>query len=274
MAEPTDGTSPQFALEADALSYRAGGRHPLVEGVGFSVRKGDIVAIAGPNGAGKSTLLRMLAGLLAPSAGTVRLFDRPIDRYTAADRARRIAVVGQRDEPDPRLSVADYTALGRIPHGVAAARDMHQRVIADSLASVGLTGKEDARLGLLSGGELQRAAIARALAQEPDLLFLDEPTNHLDPAAKGALLSVVAARRITTVCVLHDLALIPKIAGHTLLMSDARAVAFGPTHEVLTPDRVRKVFGVEFLHLPHPNEDRRVSVLDIPVSTDFQPTSY
>ena len=271
MAESIDVTSQPTALDAEGLIYQAGPRHLLVDGVSLSVGSGDVVAIAGPNGAGKSTLLRILAGLLAPSAGTVRLFGRAIDTYAAAERSRRVAIVGQRDEPDPRLTVSEYVALGRIPHNTTATNDVHRRVIAEAIESVGLTGKESARLGLLSGGELQRAAIARALCQQPDILFLDEPTNHLDPAAKGALLSVVAAHQITTVCVLHDLALIPKIASHTLLMHEAHVVAYGATGEVLTPKRVLEVFGVEFLHLPHPDEDRFLSVLDIPVSHSIHP---
>ena len=183
MAEPSDGTSPQFAQETDGLSYRAGDRHPLVEGIRFSVRKGDIVAIAGPNGAGKSTLLRMLAGLLAPSAGTVRLFGRAIDRYSAADRARRIAVVGQRDEPDPRLSVADYAALGRIPHGVTATKDMHQQAIAESLASVGLTGKEEARLGLCcpAANFSARQSPGRLPRNRMSFFWTNPPTTSIRP---------------------------------------------------------------------------------------------
>lgn len=252
-------------LQAEGLAYHGEAGRALVRNASVTVRPGDIVAIAGPNGAGKSTLLRMLAGLLTPTRGALCLSGKPLDSYAPLERARRIAYVGQLDEPDRRLTVYDYVALGRIPHKTSVSRAAHRQVVEDAIADLQLAGKEASRLGQISGGELQRASVARALCQEPDILFLDEPTNHLDPKAKGTLLSLVAARGITCLCVLHELALIPKLASHTLLMNGGYVVAAGVTEEVLTTSAVRQVFGVDFLHLAHPTENRLVSVLDIPV---------
>ena len=253
-------------LQAEELAFHGDSQRVLVRNANVTVRAGDIVAIAGPNGAGKSTLLRMLAGLLTPTSGSLCLFGKPFDAYAPLERARRIAYVGQLDEPDRRLTVYDYVALGRIPHKTSVSRTAHRSVIRDAIADLQLAGKETSPLGRISGGELQRASVARALCQEPDILFLDEPTNHLDPKAKGTLLSLVAARGITCLCVLHELALIPKLASHTLLMNDGQLVAAGATGDVLTTEAVRQVFGVDFLHLAHPTENRVVSVLDIPVN--------
>ncbi len=261
----------QPSLQAAGLSYRVADGKALVADVSFSLSGGAMVAIAGPNGAGKTTLLRMLAGLLPPSEGEVYLFGRPLADYSPRARALRIAYVGQRDTPDHRLSLAQYVALGRIPHGGGASRGQDRRIVAEALDAVGLGDKTAARLGQLSGGELQRAGIARALSQEPEILFLDEPTNHLDPKAKGVLLSLLLARGITCVCVLHDLALIPKLASHTLLMNEGRLVGAGRTEEVLTAQSVHQVFGVDFLHLTHPTEDRSLPVLDIPVAAPRPP---
>ncbi|WP_299392486.1 ABC transporter ATP-binding protein [Pelagibius sp.] len=262
-----DSPGNPVVLQAEGLTYRAGTGNALVADASATVRAGDMVAIAGPNGAGKSTLLRMLAGLLAPTKGSLHLCGRPFNAYAPLERARRIAYVGQLDEPDRRLTVYDYVALGRIPHRARASRTEDRRIVEEAIADLRLTGKELSPLGQISGGELQRASVARALCQQPDVLFLDEPTNHLDPKAKGTLLSLLCARGITSLCVLHELALIPKLASHTLLMNRGQVVAAGRTADVLTAQAVHQVFGVDFLHLAHPTEDRVVSVLDIPVGS-------
>lgn len=258
-------------LAAKDLDFRAHSRRMLVKGASLSVGPGDIVAIVGPNGAGKSTFLRMLAGLLAPTAGSITLNGKPLGDYSAAERARSLAYVDQLDRPDRRLTVAEYAVLGRIPHALTSTRKAHERAIADALDAVGLTDRARSRIGHLSGGELQRAILARALCQEPRLLFLDEPTNHLDPKAKGTLLSLLLERRLTTVCVLHDLALVPKLATHAVLMNEGHVVAFGKTETVLTQENVRRVFGIDVLHLAHPTENRFLTVLDIPVSQPHVP---
>ncbi len=258
-------------LAADDLVFSTKSRRMLVQGASLSVNAGDIVAIVGPNGAGKSTFLRMLAGLLAPTAGSIMLDGRPLSDYSAAERARSIAYVDQLDRPDRRLTVAEYVSLGRIPHALSSTRKAGERSIADALNAVGLTDQAGSRIGHLSGGELQRAVLARALCQEPKILFLDEPTNHLDPKAKGTLLSLLLERRVTTICVLHDLALVPKLATHAVLMNEGHVVAFGETEAVLTQDNVRRVFGIDVLHLAHPTENRFLTVLDIPVSQPQSP---
>lgn len=261
----TDASGNPVVLEASGLTYQTGAGRPLVLNADVTVRCGDMVAIAGPNGAGKSTLLRMLSGLLAPTKGALSLCGQPFNDHTPLERARRIAYVGQLDEPDRRLTVYDYIALGRIPHRARTSRTEDQRAVEEAIAALRLNGKELSPLGQISGGELQRASVARALCQQPDILFLDEPTNHLDPKAKGTLLSLLFARGITSLCVLHELALIPKLASHTLLMNRGQVVAAGRTADVLTAQAVHQVFGVDFLHLAHPTEDRVVPVLDIPV---------
>lgn len=253
------------ALAADRISFSVGNGPPLVDDASLTVDAGAILALAGPNGAGKSTLLRLLAGLETATSGTVRVFGRPLTNLSDAERARRFAFVSQLDEPDRRLTVSDYVALGRIPHVGQTSNAENQAAVDDAIASVALDDKTERPLGRLSGGELQRASIARALCQQPEILFLDEPTNHLDPKAKGELLSLVAGRGITCVCVLHELALIPGLASHAVLMQRGRIAAAGPTDKVLTGEAVRAVFGVDFLHVAHPTEQRMLPVLDIPL---------
>ena len=272
VADTTRLLLPPAMLTARSVSYRLGTGRYLVRDISLTVPTGSILALAGPNGAGKSTLLRLLAGIERRGSSDVHLKGEPLSSLTDRERARRLAFVGQIDIPDRRLRVHDYVALGRIPHDRGVSRPDHARAIEEAISVLGLEASVDKPLGNLSGGELQRAGIARALCQQPEILFLDEPTNHLDPRAKGELLSLVKARDITCVCVLHELALIPGLASHTALIDGGRLVAAGPTADVLTPERVHAVFGVDFLHLSHPTDARTLPVLDIRIS-DITPRS-
>lgn len=265
-------------LRLENASFAAGNGTVLVDGVGFEVARGQITAVAGPNGAGKTMLIRMIVGLATPGAGTITLGGRSLPAMSFAERARHVAHVGQSDEPDGRLSVRDYVALGALPlarehRGDApmpggdapmpgGPGDDAEAII----ARVGLGTFAHVRLDRLSGGERQKAKIARAMCQRPDLLVLDEPTNHLDPRARGELLSLVAGMGITVVVALHDLTLIETFADKVAVMEGGRLRAFGPPVEVLSAARVRAIFGVALHRFPHPGERRLVPALDIEIA--------
>ncbi len=248
-------------LVAEKLRYKAANGSALVEDISFGVDEGAILAIAGPNGAGKTTLLRLLSGSEAPTDGDVLICGRNLKQLTATERARMIAVVSQQEQPDGRLFLRDYLALGQIPIQADRSSQEHADDIKRILRLTGLTELADIRMAVLSGGERQRAHIARALAQNPSLLFLDEPTNHLDPDAKGRMLSLVADLGITVVMIVHDLVMIPEFATHVALINAAELAGFGPVNEVLTPANVQDIFGVTYLHLAH--QGRLIPVLDI-----------
>ena len=250
-------------LEARDLHATANGR-TLVEDVNLSLAAGERLAIIGPNGAGKTTLLRMLCGALSPSRGEVRLAGRRLDRITAAERALSVAVVGQTDQPDPRLALIDYVELGRVPHAGLRRRHDDRDIVVEALRRTGLLPLLARSIGSLSGGERQRAQLARAIAQEPRILFLDEPTNHLDPRARAELLELVAELNMTVVAVLHDLALVAPFATSVAVMSNARLHALASPREALAQPLVREVFGLDVLHLRHPTEDRELIVFELP----------
>ncbi|RWD06161.1 MAG: ABC transporter ATP-binding protein [Mesorhizobium sp.] len=247
-------------LEARDLCVTANGRD-LVQAVSFSVAAGDRLAIIGPNGAGKTTLLRMLSGMLRPSSGEVKLGGRRLDRISAAERALHIAVVGQTDQPDPRLAVIDYVELGRVPHAGLRRRSEEREIVVDALRRTGLLPLFGRIIGSLSGGEPQ---LARAIAQQPKILFLDEPTNHLDPRARGELLDLVAGFEMTVIAVLHDLALVAPFATRVAVMNHARLQALAAPREALTQKLIREIFGIDVLRLRHPTEDRELTVFDVP----------
>ncbi|UVK37539.1 ABC transporter ATP-binding protein [Mesorhizobium sp. AR10] len=253
-------------LEARELTVTANGQH-LVHAVSLSVAAGDRLAIIGPNGAGKTTLLRMLSGALQPSTGEVRFLGRRLDRISTAERALHIAVVGQTDQPDPRLAVIDYVELGRVPHAGLRRRHEDRDIVVDALRRTGLLPLLGRTVGSLSGGERQRAQLARAIAQQPRILFLDEPTNHLDPRARSELLELVAGFGMTVIAVLHDLSLVAPFATRVAVMSRARLHALAAPNEALTQQLIREIFGVDVLRLRHPTEDRELTIFDIPNRT-------
>lgn len=248
-------------LVAERLRYDAAHGAALVHDVSFSVNEGSILAIAGPNGAGKTTLLRLLSGSEAPTCGDVLIGGRNLKQLSATERARMMAVVSQQEQPDGRLFLRDYVALGQIPIQADRSSQAHVEDMKRILHLTSLTDLAETRMAVLSGGERQRAHIARALAQNPSLLFLDEPTNHLDPDAKGRMLSLVAELGITVVMIVHDLVMIPEFASHVALINATRLAGFGSVNEVLTPDRVQEIFGVTYLHLAH--QGRLIPALDI-----------
>lgn len=168
-------------------------------------------AIVGPNGAGKSTLLRVLAGLLPPRTGEVRMDGCRLADLNARERGRRIAWLAQQGEVTGELTVRETVALGRLPHlglfGTPGAAD--EAAVDRAMAEAECDGWQDRRLNALSGGERQRVLLARALASEAPVLLLDEPTTHLDPPHQVALVRLAQqlAHGRTVVTVMHDLSL-------------------------------------------------------------------
>jgi putative ABC transport system ATP-binding protein len=178
-------------LEVRGLGKRYGGGAPLLAGVSLSVARGEWCAIVGESGSGKSTLLNIVAGLDRPDQGEVavegRRLDYADDEALALWRRRSVGFVFQAFHLLPYLTVGGNVALPLALNGVAAAQ--RERRAREALASVGLAGLEARRPGSLSGGEMQRAAIARALVHRPALLLADEPTGNLDEANVEAVLA-------------------------------------------------------------------------------------
>ncbi|MGW4544828.1 ABC transporter ATP-binding protein [Streptomyces violaceorubidus] len=235
-----------MTLRAERVSRSTGGRL-ILDGVELSPRAGAMTGLLGPNGSGKSTLLRLLAGVLAPTAGVVTLDGRPLDRVGRRDVARRVAVVEQQTDTQVELTVRDVVRLGRIPHrrAWAPASAADEEAVTDALEHTGLTGRADRLWHTLSGGERQRVQIARALAQQPRELLLDEPTNHLDIQHQLDVLALVAALPVTSVVALHDLNLAASYCDHLVVLAEGRVVARGEPAEVLTADLVAKVYRVD-----------------------------
>ena len=226
----------------------AAGKRTIVDGVSLEVEPGTWLSLLGPNGAGKTTLLGVLAGLRR-FGGTVRLAGKRLEELGRREVARRVALVPQIPVVPPAMSVGDYVLLGRTPHLGVLAREGagDRRAAGAALARLELSALADRALGSLSGGELQRAVIARALAQEAPLLLLDEPTTALDLGHQQQVLELVDElrrdRALTVIAAMHDLTLASQYGDRLVLVDRGRVVADGSGPDVLTAERLRVLYG-------------------------------
>ncbi len=241
--------APKPFLAAHDVSFRYDDR-VVFAGVSVEVPRGAITGIIGPNGSGKSTLLRLLAGLLEPAAGAVQVDGRPVGDVPARERARLVSMLSQQARPPGEMTIAELVALGRHPHQrwyrqwTVGDREV-ARAAMDS-CSVGMLAER--RTDSVSGGQLQRARIASALAQDAELVALDEPTSFLDVHHQEEILAFVRGINRgsgrTIVMVLHDIIHAARHTDHLIVLNEGRVVACGPPSRILTPDLVRSVFGV------------------------------
>ena len=242
-------------LETREVSFSYG-RHRdsnavVLDRVSLTVERGQIVGLLGPNGSGKTTLLKIVAGILRPASGDVRLEGRPVASMTRRELARRMAVVAQETHAVFDFSVLDMVLMGRYPHlGPFALEGASDLAIArEALAATGSASLASRSFATLSGGEKQRVIIASALAQASDMLLLDEPTTALDLGFQlevTALLRRLNAERGTTMIVsTHDLNLAAALCGHLVLLKQGAVVAHGPAAETLTTDNIRRLYGID-----------------------------
>ncbi|MEM8791685.1 MAG: ABC transporter ATP-binding protein [Pseudomonadota bacterium] len=251
------------------MSYLATGGAALITSLSLDVAAGERFAIIGPNGAGKTTLLQLLSGRLRPASGSILLNGVDVARLDRRKRAQLIAVMAQSDHPDQRLKGHDYVALGRTPHLRSASPSSHSEVVARALDTAGAADFAGRPLSELSGGERQKLALARALAQEPAVLLLDEPTNNLDLRARADLIGLAAELGITVVAVLHDLALAPDFADRIAVMSQGQLICCAPPEEALSETVIRRVFDMSVLRLPHPCDNRSLLVFEKPLPEEI-----
>jgi iron complex transport system ATP-binding protein len=234
-------------VEVVGLSARYG-RIPVLDTVRLTVEPGGWLAIIGPNGSGKSTLLRSILGF-HPHEGLVRIDGRSTTGMPRRERARCLAYAPQTPVLPEGVTTRDYVGLGRTPHRplLAAPRAVDRQVVGDVMARLGLDLLAGRQLTTLSGGEQQRAVLARALAQQPRVLLLDEPTAALDLGHAQQVLDLVDGLRrqdgLTVLSTLHDLTLAGQYADRLALLSGGRVVAEGAPAEVLTSGALRRHYG-------------------------------
>lgn len=239
----------ELIFEAQGVCYRyPGAPTDAVRDVTLRVRAGELIGIVGPNGSGKTTLLRLLLGVLAPTAGEIRLQGREIRHWKRRELARIVGVVAQREEPAFPMRVRHAVMFGRYPHlgPVGAPRPTDRAAVAAAIERCDVVALEHRWVGTLSGGEWQRVRVARALAQDPRVLVLDEPTANLDIRHEMEVFELVSdlVRRegLTGLFVTHHVNLAARFADRMVVMNKGEARAIGAPADVLTRDVLEAVF--------------------------------
>jgi iron complex transport system ATP-binding protein len=221
---------------------------PILQRISVEIRRGEVVGLLGPNGAGKSTLLRVLAGHIAPQAGAVELDNKPLDSVPPLERAGIVAYLPQRRDVAWHLSVRDVVALGRVRHaGMSNLSSGDEALCAAAMRDTDVAHLAERDSRTLSGGELARVLLARALATDAPLLLADEPTAGLDPRHQIELMRVLRTRAGTghACCVvLHDLSLAAHFCDRVVLLDRGTIAAAGPAEQVLSDERLASVYGV------------------------------
>ncbi|ASJ01456.1 ABC transporter ATP-binding protein [Thermococcus gorgonarius] len=233
------------AIKARNLSFSYNGADVL-KGINLEVEEGEFLAILGPNGAGKSTLLKCISGIL--NCRGVEVFGKPIGEYSRNELARIIAYVPQRTEPG-FMTVFDTVLLGRRPYMGLRPSKKDLEAVKRALERMGIAGFALKTTNKLSGGELQKVGIARALAQEPKVLMMDEPTNNLDIRSQLEVMRLArdfSAEGGTVIMVMHDVNLALRFARRFVFMKNGRIVADGG-REILKPSLFREVYGVNVI---------------------------
>ncbi|MDQ0492943.1 ABC transporter ATP-binding protein [Paenibacillus brasilensis] len=247
------------ALEATGLT-RAFGEFHALENISWSVDEGSWWGIIGPNGSGKSTLLHLLSGVDQPTSGSVHIYGKKVGSYSRKELSRIIAVLQQEGLPPVGYTVREVVEMGRFPHQDWLGREKGVDVdlITDRvLERLGLISLADRALDRLSGGQRQRVALAKVMVQEPQILLLDEPTTYLDLRYQLEFMELLAEWRqemgVTIIAVLHDLNLTAQFCDNLLVLKDGKVEGVGASAELLTKERIHRVYGVEPVMLPHPD---------------------
>ncbi len=238
------------------LSWHADGK-VILDDISFSVEQGSFTGILGPNGAGKSSLLRCLYRFVKPDSGYVSLHQDDIWEISANDYAQQIAVVLQESPSHFNLTVFDVVALGLIPHkGLFTRAQVNDRdKINRAIAQVGLADKAGQSFEHLSGGEKQRALIARAIVQSPSVLIMDEPTSHLDVRYQIQVMELAKSLGITVIASFHDLNLASAMCDNLLVLDKGKLISEGSPKMVLTSKMLSDVFGVCAQVTEHPQHN-------------------
>nr|WP_206704111.1 ABC transporter ATP-binding protein [Paenibacillus polymyxa] len=247
------------ALEIAGLT-RAYGEFDVLKNISWNVDEGAWWGIIGPNGSGKSTLLHLLSGVDQPTSGSVHIYGKKVGSYSRKELSRLVAVLQQEGIPPVRYTVREVIEMGRFPHQDWLGREKGVDVEAITervLARLSLTSLADRTLDRLSGGQRQRVALAKVMVQEPQVLLLDEPTTYLDLRYQLEFMELLAEWRqetgVTIIAVLHDLNLAAQFCDNLLVLKDGMVEGLGTSSDLLTEDRIRRVYGVEPVMLPHPD---------------------
>lgn len=246
-------------LTIDAVCFSYIRTIPILREVSFNVSRGEFLSLVGPNGSGKTTLLRLLDRIFLPDSGRILLGDKSLAKYSRTELARRIAFVPQDGGVLFPFTVSEIVLMGRSPYsrGMAFENAQDRTIAEEMMQMTDIAHLASQPVTKLSGGERQRAFIARALAQQPEILLLDEPNAHLDVSHLMDIFRLIkrlnTASGLTVISVSHDLNLAASYSDRVAMLKAGSLVAQGSPDQVLTEQRIHEVFGADVLVDRHPS---------------------
>lgn len=229
----------------------------VLDDVNLRFEDGQVTSIAGPNGSGKTTLLRCISNMLKPKVGSVLIDDVNVNKLSRNEIARKMGYVPQSSITTP-MTAFEIVLMGRKPYVTWSLSEQDREIAFKALESVGAEKLANRYFDELSGGEKQKIVIARALAQEPQVLLLDEPTSNLDLKHQLEILNLIKRlsrdRYICIIMAMHDLNLAYRFSDFAVLLKDGRVFAAGKPNQVFTRENIKEVYNVEVIVLddPHP----------------------
>lgn len=233
-----------IALQHIQVSF---GNRRILDDINVGIAEGRITAVMGPNGCGKTTLLRCIGGLLEPHSGQVLIDDNPVQDYSARALAQKMAFVRQHAQTDFDFSAFETVLMGRNPYQKRLQNESQADwdIVEQCMRQTNTWHLRFSKPDQMSGGELQRVMIARALAQQTPVLLLDEPVSSLDIAHQLEIMHLLReAREKTILIVIHDLNLVLQFCDDLLLFHEGHLLYQGPVADGLTPENIRTVYGV------------------------------
>jgi cobalamin transport system ATP-binding protein len=239
-------------LEIKALSFGYS-NNLILKNISFEVEEGEFVSIIGPNGSGKSTLLKCITNINKPKSGDVFIEGIKINDHKTKELAKKVAVVPQDTFIDFDFTVFDTVLMGRSPYISRFERETEEdfRITKEALKLTDTLGLRDRKISELSGGERQRVIIARALAQQPDIILLDEPTSHLDINHQMEVLNFLKElnkqNKMTLLIVIHDINLAARYSDKLVLLKDGEILDIGTPEDVITSENMEKAYEMNML---------------------------
>ena len=222
------------------------GKRRILDDISATIAEGCITALMGPNGCGKTTLLRCMGGLLEPTEGEVVMDGMPVQSYAARALAQKVAFVRQQAQTDFEFSAFETVLMGRNPYQRRMQNESQADwdIVEQCMKQTGTWHLRMAKPAEMSGGEMQRVMIARALAQQTPILLMDEPVSNLDIAHQLEIMRLLRTMGKSVVIVIHDLNLALQFCDRLLLLHEGGMLYHGPMAEGLTPENIRTVYGV------------------------------
>ncbi|WP_304941839.1 ABC transporter ATP-binding protein [Vallitalea guaymasensis] len=234
------------------------GEKTILKDLSINMEKGLFYSIIGPNGSGKTTLLKLLAGILPSNKNTVYIKNDDIHVIKQKEMAKRLSVVPQITDMQYEFSVFDIVMMGRAPYTSRFQKNTEEdvKIVNDAMKETGVIELKDKKITQLSGGELQRVILARAIAQETDIMLLDEPISHLDIGYQYEISELVhnlcKKKGITVINIVHDLNIAMRYSDKILMLKNGQVYRYGDPEDVITKETVKDVYSIDVELINHP----------------------